>query len=230
MQSPPVVKRTKGRFSGAGVAHLQRPIEIPPMHNISESGLKTCGNNERDERDHPDACQSRRRCQSIHERQREQHGRYDRHRQFEISAEQVRSCNAYKDTPGRPAQRKHQIEKRKFFTPVRLGARQLAMTKHAPDEQGDRECGDFPAQSARLRDTVTRCYPRAGQQPSKQSRAIPAVPFEAQNKAEQVQAQGQHPEKGNGRYFLAEVIRDREPQRRGARCETDPKQWPAPGA
>ena len=133
-----------------------------------------------------------------------------------------------KTPPSAPPRGHHEVEERQSVFRRGLAARQFAVAEHAANEQRRGEYRDLPSQSAGRAfqgNAGADGDPGGGHQPAKQRRAVPAIGFEAQDEAKQIDRHRNHPEKRHGGHLLSQIIRDGQPQRGGAGGERDPEPW-----
>ena len=159
---------------------------------------------------------------------RHQRAGHQPQRHFEIAIEQLGRRKADEHAAGSTTDRKHQVEAREVAR-CRFGCGQLAMAKHAGQEQaGAIERyrvvnfehtalgGEAPGHEAKR-------HQRGPKPQLADVTTAPATTLEYQHKGQQVERERQHPEKGNRRDVLRNVVRDRQQHQRGECAKGKPE-------
>ena len=148
-------------------------------------------------------------------------------RHFEIAGEQFWRGETDEHATCCAPDRQHQVKARQVAG-RRLGRRQLAMTKHAGQEQAE------AVERNRLVDvehTALRSEAPSHHAQHHQCRAepefahikpAPAAPFKHQHERKQIQSQRQYPEEGNRRHVLRDMVRNAQQHQRGQRSKSEP--------
>ena len=122
----------------------------------------------------------------------------------------------------------HQVKECQALPGLGFSPGKFAVAEHAAHKQRRRKQKDFPVQAADhalAGQPKTHGEPGSRQDPAIHPRTVPALPVEAQDEAQQIQAERENPQERNRRYFLTQVIGNGKPERRGARRQYDPLKW-----
>ncbi|EXI92244.1 MAG: hypothetical protein AW12_00731 [Candidatus Accumulibacter sp. BA-94] len=154
-----------------------------------------------------------------------QHGAEEKpDRQLEVGVEQRRREQTDQAAAERAADRQHQVEQRQV-THRRSPPHQLAVTDHAEDEEGTAEQADQQRhRHADFGENLVEGDEGDRQRDQETAAMIVARRIEAENEAQQVDAQRQHPEERHRRDVLRQVTGQRQEQNRGGHRQPDPQQ------
>ena len=184
---------------GARIAHLQPPVEIPGQHPRVPGRLPDlpCQQARKPHRTDRGEQKPRRPPPAIRRIQRPEPGQDDQgqggaggdpRRQFVDSTEAVRRNKADEDPAHRSPQRNHQVIGGEVAG-RRLHPGQLAMAHHAADEEPTGKKGDQnrkPFGLMPLGEQKGHPPERQGKERQVRASAVPALPGEAQDEAQQV--------------------------------------------